>query len=93
MNNGKEISCDWKNCGAVAVAHLRYGFSADPNKAPVVGLHGDYCGRHIDYIEDAFSTTRRFPLGECPDGCDFDGMRVITKANESTETGAPKGRT
>ena len=77
MESGRKAHCDWKNCGASADAHVRYGFSENPNRAPVVAFHGDYCIRHNGYIDETFTNTRRFPLGECPDGCDWGGMKII----------------
>ena len=82
MDSGREKSCDWKNCGAKAASHLRYGYSAYPDKEPAVGFHGDYCWRHIDYIEEYFTSTDRVPIGECPDNCGPSGMRVVSKVTE-----------
>ena len=84
MGMDKRVNCDWKDCGSNAANHVRYGFSADPDRAPEVAFHGDYCSRHSDYIEEAFTNTRKFPLGECPDGCDFGGMKVIPRAQQQS---------
>lgn len=77
MDNGWKTTCDWKDCGSLAASHVRYGFSADLDSPKAVSFHGDYCLRHSGYIGETFTNTRMTTLGECPDGCDLGGMKII----------------